>query len=548
MSRPYDLSVLSNDLFTMDVGGSRGTCSLPALLTALGSAERLLELPCLRPHQEHAWHAFLVQLAAVVVHRAGDGRVKRSTDEWRSGVLELTGYAGEDAWRVVVEDLSRPAFFQTPVPEASLAGYRHTTAEPDAIDVVLTTRNHDVKQQRMRHPRPEHWIYALVTLQTLEGFMGRGNYGIARMNGGFASRPCVTAAPELGWSARFRRDVAVWLEAREELVESFGYPQSGGTTLLWTLPWDGSKDSQRDPRTCDPFFLEVCRRVRLTERDGKLTAHLAPTAAAFLETGGLKGVTGDVWTPIKEDRGSQSALAVSGSGFSYRLMTDLLFGERYHLPPAFEVRADDGPTPWILARVLARGQGKTEGYHERLVPVPRKARSMLTSPQKRAAIGNLAQYRVEQVREVQRRALRPALCALLQGGGEKLDLRDARAQPWLDRHDRDVDAVFFPDLWVGAELEDRHEANGRWDRRLVQLAWQVLADAVRTVPIPQARRFRATARADHLFRGSAAKHFGGVEVLRGLPPIDEPSSADPARGSQPAEEVSPPDERAPSQL
>ena len=539
--RVYELNVLANDVFTVELGGSRGARSLPGLLAALGAGEAV-DFPDLRPHQEHPWHAFLVQLAALVVHRAGEGRIERSAEEWRSGLLELAGDAGEDAWRLVVEDLSRPALFQTPVPEGSLAGYRHATAEPDAIDVVLTTRNHDVKQRRMRHPRPEHWVYALVTLQTFEGFMGRGNYGIARMNGGFASRPCLAAAPDLGWSARFRRDVRVWLEAREDLVYSYGYPDSGGAALLWTLPWDGDKGSRRDPRACDPFFLEVCRRVRLEERDGALTAHLAPTAAAFLEAGDLKGVTGDVWTPIKEDRAGPSALAVSASGFSYRLMTDLLFAESYHRPPAFGVRADDGPAPWILARVLARGQGKTEGYHERLLPVPRRARSMLRSPQKRAAVGNLARHRVEQVREVQRRALRPALCALLQGGGEKLDLRDARPQPWVDRHDRAVDDVFFPDLWEGAGLEDRHEADRRWDRRLVELAWQVLADALRAVPIPQARRFRATARADHLFRGSAAKHFGGVEVLRGLPPIDEPGAAAPARGAAAPAEVTPSDE------
>jgi len=108
-----------------------------------------------------------------------------------------------------------------------------------------------------------------------------------------------------------------------------------------------------------------------------------------------------------------------------------------------------------------------------------------------------------------------------------------------------VDDVFFPDLWEGAELDDRHEANRRWDRRIVHLAWEVLADAVRALPIPQARRFRAVARADHLFRGSAAKHFGGAEVLRGLPPIDEPGEAETVREAPIQEEVSADDERAP---
>jgi CRISPR system Cascade subunit CasA len=49
---------------------------------------------------------------------------------------------------------------------------------------------------------PEHWFYALLTLQTMQGFLGAGNYGISRMNGGFASRPSVGLAPSDRWGMR----------------------------------------------------------------------------------------------------------------------------------------------------------------------------------------------------------------------------------------------------------------------------------------------------------------------------------------------------------
>ncbi len=80
---------------------------------------------------------------------------------------------------------------QPQVPEGSLANFRNAAAEPDAIDVLITSRNHDLKAARCANSEPEHWLFALVSLQTMQGFPGAGKYGISRMNGGFASRPAV---------------------------------------------------------------------------------------------------------------------------------------------------------------------------------------------------------------------------------------------------------------------------------------------------------------------------------------------------------------------
>ena len=44
--------------------------SLPAVLAALVRDE-IDDFPALRPHQRHVWHAFLVQLAAIYLHRSG---------------------------------------------------------------------------------------------------------------------------------------------------------------------------------------------------------------------------------------------------------------------------------------------------------------------------------------------------------------------------------------------------------------------------------------------------------------------------------------------
>lgn len=482
----------------------QATLSLPEILAALGRGDEI-ELDGLRPHQHHAWHAFLVQLGALVAHRTGDDDLKRSADDWRQGLLELAGDAGEDAWSLVVEDLDRPAFLQPPVPEGNLTRFRNEARQADALDVVITTRNHDVKEGRMERSRPEHWVYTLVTLQTMEGFLGRGNYGIARMNGGFASRPYVASAPGLGWAGAFRRDVGVWLQERDKLVDDYGYPDAGGSALLWLLPWDGK--ASRGLSQCDPFFIEVCRRVRMVSADSGLVARFAPSEASFLDAKERRGNTGDIWTPVKVDNEGPVALTVSGSGFSYRLLADLLLGEsEYRRKPALLFRPDDGDEPLVIVRVLARGQGKTDGYHERVLPVPAPVRVKLGIPAQAASLGERAQWRIKTAREAQRRVLKPALCALFQGSSRDLDFRDPRPQPWIDRLDRDIDQTFFPDLWASLDL-DETEAQDAWNQRLRDLAQAQLDDAVDAGPVRLSDRPRCLAQAQLLFWGTARKNL-----------------------------------------
>lgn len=477
---------------------------LPELLALLG-AGREVEFPALRPHQQHAWHAFLVQLASLVVHRSGEPDVDRSPEAWRDGLMQLAGDAGDDAWSLYVEDLTRPAFMQCPVPEGDLERFHGSAAHPDALDVVITTRNHDVKRDRIRQPRGEHWVFALITLQTMEGFLGRGNYGIARMNSGFGSRPAVGFASGLGWAERFRRDVEVWLRTRPALVDELGYAEEDGHALLWTLPWDGRES--RSLQACDPFFVEVCRRVRLVEVEGGgFEAKLGSSEAQFLDAKRRLGDTGDVWTPVSAEG---KALTVGADGFSYRRMSDLLFTGKYPRRPALELRSGDPAEGVVVAQVLARGQGKTDGYHQRLVPVPGKIRRRLGFEEERGALAVLAELRIRRSEAVQRRVLRPALCALLQGGPDALDLTDRRADRWIDRLDSAIDAVFFDDLWSAADLTG-DEANRLWDVRLVELARRELEDAVESAPVPLATLPRAVARAGLLFEGAARKHLGGA--------------------------------------
>ena len=87
----------------------------------------------------------------------------------------------------MVEDLSRPAFLQPPVPEGELRkppkknkknGKRKPGDDwkgcrtPDDLDVLVTSKKHDVKDELVAPTDLEAWAYALCSLQTMQGYPG----------------------------------------------------------------------------------------------------------------------------------------------------------------------------------------------------------------------------------------------------------------------------------------------------------------------------------------------------------------------------------------
>src|SRR5690625_5498140 len=125
--------------------------------------------------------------------------------------------------------------------------------------MLVTSKNHDVKGSRIVRPDPEHLLFALLNLQSMECFLGRGNYGIARMNGGLGNRPLVGISTGKSWGVLFERDMKVLLANRSSLFEMYS-PQ--GFTLLWLPTWNGEKKDAIPIWDCDPYFIEICRRVR----------------------------------------------------------------------------------------------------------------------------------------------------------------------------------------------------------------------------------------------------------------------------------------------
>ena len=145
--------------------------SLFEILAALTRGE-IDAFPALRPHQREPWHAFCVQVAAMALIRAGRNDLPPNSDAWRALLIGLTpDWPEGEAWNLIGEDWARPALLQPPlVVPANRADYRTLVGTPDALDMLVTSRNHDVKTARMADARDEDWLFALVTLQTTEGY------------------------------------------------------------------------------------------------------------------------------------------------------------------------------------------------------------------------------------------------------------------------------------------------------------------------------------------------------------------------------------------
>ena len=475
-------------------GGDPAAYTLPGLFVALAE-DSVRDFPALRPHQRHPWHAFLVQLAAIALHHTGVSEPFPTEAQWREALLALTPEHPDGAAWCLVSPPERPAFLQAPVAEKTLAGWKDDTPTPDRLDILITSKNHDLKQQRMWHSKVDDWIFALLSVQTAAPYGGSGNHRIARMNGGYSSRAGLGVDPSGKIGRRWLRDVEIALSTREQLCERFGYRCDGGIALLWLSPWDGS--SSYPMTALDPFFVEISRRIRLIEVDVDIRALHTTTKTPRIEkaeSDARKGNTGDLWTPI--EIADAKALTMKGSGFSYRLMTELLFGANYRKPAAQAPSlADNQEGMTIVARAIAGGNCTTNGYHERRVPFSPRVRRMLIR-RETDLLSQVASERVDAVGRIHR-LLRGALETLFDNGkerngrGELPDSLHEKAARFARPFEQGEDRRFFDGLNAEIESEDREQTRLAWYLSMADQARAILIAAFDAGPRSGEQRYRA---------------------------------------------------------
>lgn len=510
--------LLTSPLVPAVRAGERAAHSLPEIYAAL-ICDDVDSFPGLAAHQAQAWYQFLAQLGAIALHRAGRGAPPAEAGEWRDLIAALTPGCAATAWSLVVSDPSQPAFLQPPT--RRFEDFKEFAAAPDRIDVPVTAKNHDRKHAVAIDSAPHHWLYSLLNLQTTQGYSGKTLYGIARMNGAYSNKPMVERRPGPRWGQRTRRAIRMLLDRREDVLKRAGddlFRAEGGIVLCWLERWDD--DDQILPDELDPYFIEICRRIRLVEdQRGRVRARCRLSKRPRTGAKALNGNMADPWVPIDLAKKDAPALTVAARGFDYRLVQKILFRRKeYRLPLALKELPDEhGANAEIHMIALVRGQGKTEGLHERTIPLPcRIAERIAAEPDEdddddRRSLATLSESMVK-VAGGASETLKRAVRIYFQKPGDSKSRRtrgrpDAAAVA-IGRYDRVIDDRFF-DCLFGAELTEAgfRAAEERWQIFLraeaVKIARKVWAGAA----APSARREKARAESESALYGGLRRRL-----------------------------------------
>ena len=492
------MNLLVDPVFTLPPGDKK---SVAAVFASMARGE-IAAFPALRPHQRPAWHMFLVQLGALASRHANLTTLPTDIVSWRTALRDLTpDYPDDEPWRLVVEQRDKPGFLQPPDP----GGLKWTyTPTPDALDMLITARNHDLKQSVAKNASAEDWVFALVSLQTCEGYGGRDNQGIARMNGGASSRPMLGLVPTrdadftVHAGAHWLRDVRELL-ARRTAGQEVGLGKIGGDSLLWLLPWP--ERAQLNLSALDPWFIEVCRRVRLVARDGAMRAQCANSKAPRIDAKARKGNVGDPWAPVHRTEGK--SLTITSRGFDYRLLCNLLYSGDWQAPFLAQPAPEESHDMLLLAEAISRGNSKTDGFKSRVVPVPGRVLRLLSS----RTLGSLAEAQTREIAGFDK-ALRNGLATMATAGKVQKPQKKhyehtnaARA-----RFERRADQEFFPSLWgrlaASNDAVAIAAAKVAFLRQLKRHADEVFNASLPEVPCSAILRDRARARARRAYEGT----------------------------------------------
>jgi len=471
--------VLNSAIFELD----EDTVSLPELLARL-TAQKHLNYRRLRRHQQAPLHNFLVQIAAMVVTERKS--LPTNAAEWKKALIELVD--GDEDGYELIRAPDQPAFLQSVTTD-----YKDWKSIYSADDQGIAVTSKQFDQKTGSANTANDWAFMLIE-HTFQGFSGRGNYGVSRMNGGFGSRPSVAHIPSLNTGERFVRDVNLAAKNRDELIK-LGYKKRDGIKFTHLQSWKRAFTRSE----LDPFFIEDCRRMRLFKNEDKIFARISGTNFSRVSDES-NGVVGDLWIPIDNTSDAPKAFTASVAGFSYRKTVDLLNQEKYDRSIAQDVDSDEDIEEYFFhGQVLTRGQGKTDGYHERLMRLPNG-----DMPQ---AVSQEADKRVSLVATFQNKVLRPALLALDQNGPNDVDFKSEpskkRVARYIAQHESAVDSRFFEHLFRYAQTTEKTPERSRFRDFVLSAGEEILEHAIDSSPFSSSRRYRAIAKAQSIFWGSA---------------------------------------------
>jgi CRISPR system Cascade subunit CasA len=488
-------SLLHDDIISIQTNSEVVSVSLPRLLVEL-AADNVVDFPAVQMHQEHALYTFCAQLGAMAMYRRDLRAFPTGPKTWEKLLLDLSE-GSEEAWELLVDDLSKPAFMQSPVWEKTgVDDFASIATTPDRLDRLVCAKNHDLKMARIKKPRIEHWLYALIGRQTMEGYSGGGNYGIARMNSGYGNRSMTALVKDVSWGARFRADVELMLRERSKVVDSIGFSDDG-VCVTWLEPWKKKHMFTLD--MLDPWFIEISRRIRFVAAKDGLVVYMGTSKAELVQTNDNKGVMGDIWTPIVLEEQPKS-WTVDPAGYTYARVAWLLFSGNVKLPATVNLQRGGGT---LILQAIPRGQGKTEGFHELFLPLPNR----MATEDGLAEVRALTEDRVKVIDSVCKFILYPSLVNYFTGG--LTNMSEKRHLVWLSEFKKGVDAMFFPSLWEDLELPPDQRA-GAFTRRVLKLSKDIFERAISSGAVSTAGKRKNLAIAENLYDYGVFKAFGST--------------------------------------
>ena len=518
--------------------GGQEIFSLPGVYAALMQDE-VEAFPALRPHQRHAWHAFLVQLGAMAMYQANVDKPPDDAETWSKLIRGLT--PDDEPWQLVVDDITKPAFMQPPASSKDLEkDYAFPVETPDDMDnTVETSKNHDLKTAIAKRSNYDDWIMSLISVQTQGGRGDRYYQGISRMKGSGYSRTAfsVSICKDDGSyrsGLHVKRDVTALIQRWESFIAHIPdfLNAETGHKLLWTVDWDGKKSEAILPNALHPLYIEICRRIRLRlDERGRLYGCKATSRdAPRIEASSNKGQLGDPWTVV-DTKGE--GLGLRADGFSYHRIVDCFDGEKYTLPflcyPLTSEQHLDARVSLIARGIVRFSKGPratTAGYEERIIPLRQKVIEVFGRAGGMQGFGDLARKRIEKIGIVQR-ILRRAIATFATHDNAARTNEILRSRPqdnplrkktdeWVNKLDEIVDARFFEDLqteFVADDSDERERILKEWLLNFVlKSAKRILDDAESALPCPSNCRYLARVNADITFER-------GLYGPKGLPEL-----------------------------
>ncbi len=517
------MNLLTDPLIPVVTALGREYRSLPALLAGLGD-DSVRRIDGLQRHQEDAFYVFLCYLAGAVLAREGDWNPVRGEDFWRERLRALAGEAGDDAWRLVVDDLTRPAFMQPPQPSVA-QGEAKWSAFIEAADVIDGTelaKNHDVKRSRATHAKPYEWIYALVSGHFNAGYSKGGKSGFyypsikAQKNriGRVYVRPIIANDIAATWRVIVSALDRWMAESADTRLFNVG-----GIVLTWLQDWERKPFNVGE---ISPFFIETTRMVRLQQLSkDHLVACMRPTKSEpFVAQKQLQGGVPDPFIPVDADH---KAIAAKAGRWPVEQMYRVVFEKEGVTWPLlgclFDKKTINGEIRISFAS-MARSKKGTEGYVTSNVIIPSQRARFFFSGSHKEKLAKLGKEALDAANRMQKSVLYPALVKLVESAPSiERNPRDVE-KLWINKITRRYD-LLWSDLYFRWLMEVSIPLNIsseriKWIVILRDLAEKCLEKAEKELPERSSKRWRARSIARSTFYGSltSSKNFPDLKEAR----------------------------------